>query len=129
MDTINGGSGNDYIYGGLGADVLAGGNSSDNFVFDVALNSGIDRITDFSRTYDTIRLENAVFGALTSTGQLSSSAFYTGSAAHDATDRIIYNAGTGALYYDPDGTGASAPVQFALLGNGLRLSASDFHVI
>ena len=67
-DTINGGNGGDYIYGGLGADTLTGGDSYDNFVFNTALNGGIDRITDFSHSYDTIRLENAVFTALTSIG-------------------------------------------------------------
>ena len=77
-DTINGGSGGDYLYGGLGADTLTGGDSYDNFVFNTALNGGVDRITDFSHAYDTMRLENAVFTALTSTGYLPSSAFYAG---------------------------------------------------
>ena len=101
----------------------------DTFVFDSALNSGVDRITDFSQVGDTIRLENAVFTALNTAGTLSSSAFYAGTAAHDATDRIIYNAATGALSYDTDGSGAAAPIQFALLGTGLHLTASDFIVI
>lgn len=129
VDTINGGSGRDSIYGELGADVLTGGSSYDNFIFNTSLTGGVDRITDFSHTYDTIVLENAVFTALTSTGQLSSTAYYTGTAAHDATDRIIYNSATGALYYDADGTGAAAPVQFALLGTGIGITASDFTVV
>ena len=128
-DTIDGGAARDYIYGGLGADTLTGGESYDNFVFNTALNGGVDRITDFSHTYDTIRLENAVFTAWTSTGYLASSAFYTGAAAHDATDRIIYNPATGGLSYDADGNGAAAPVQIAQLSTGLNLTASDFYVI
>jgi Ca2+-binding RTX toxin-like protein len=128
-DAINGGSGRDYIYGGLGADTLTGSSGYDYFVFNTALSGGIDRITDFSRYYDTMRLENAVFTALTSTGTLASSAYYQGSAAHDATDRIIYNSGTGAVFYDPDGTGSTAAVQFALLGTGLNVTASDFVVV
>lgn len=56
--------------------MLTGGSSFDNSVFDVALTGGIDRIIDFTHTYDTIRLENAVFTALTSTGQPSSGGFY-----------------------------------------------------
>jgi serralysin len=70
-----------------------------------------------------------VFTALTSTGYLPSSAFYAGSAAHDASDRIIYNSATGAVSYDSDGNGAAAPVQFAQVSTGLNLTSSDFHVI
>jgi len=115
-DVIYGGEGQDCLYGGLGLDVLTGGGSYDKFVFNTALKDGIDRVTDFWHGADTIWLENSVFTALTSTGPLSSSAFYSGSAAYDATDRIIYNPATGALTYDADGTGGAAPVQFALIG-------------
>ena len=128
-DTINAGAGVDLIYGGAGADTLTGGTSSDYYVFDAALNSGIDRITDFSHTSDTIRLENAVFTALTTTGWLAAAAFWSGAAAHDASDRIIYNPATGALSYDSDGTGAAAPIQFAQMNTGLNITATDFYVI
>ena len=47
----------------------------------------------------------------------------------DGNDRIIYNTTTGALYYDPDGDGAAAAVQFATLGTGLALTAADFFVV
>ena len=87
------------------------------------------RITDFSHSEDTIRIDNAVFTAWTSNGKLPSAAFFIGAAAHDASDRIIYNPATGALLYDSDGTGAAAPVQFAQLNTGLSLTASDFYVI
>jgi Ca2+-binding RTX toxin-like protein len=128
-DTINGGAGSDHIYGRAGADTLTGSSGYDKFVFDSVLSSGVDRITDFSTVYDSIRLENAVFTVLNNTGPLTSSAFYIGTAAHDTTDRIIYNSGTGDVLYDPDGTGAAAPVQFALLSTGLAMTASDFYVI
>ena len=129
VDTINGGAGNDYIRGGLGADVLTGSTNFDRFIFDTSLTGGVDRITDFSHTHDKIWLENAVFTALTSTGDLASAAFHTGAAAHDTSDRVIYNSATGALLYDADGTGAAAPVQFAVLGTGLGLTAVDFYVV
>jgi Ca2+-binding RTX toxin-like protein len=47
--------------------------------------------------------------------------------AADGNDFILYNSGTGALYYDADGSGnGSLPVQFALLGVGLAVTAGDF---
>lgn len=127
-DQLDGGSGNDWLYGGAGADVLTGGSGADNFVFDTAFAGAIDRITDFSPVDDTIRLENDIFTGL-STGRLNSSAFQIGTAAQDATDRIIYDAATGALYFDADGIGGAAAQQFAQLTPGLALTNSDFYVI
>jgi Ca2+-binding RTX toxin-like protein len=49
-------------------------------------------------------------------------------AAADANDFLIYNATTGALYYDPDGNGDAAAVQFATLSAGLALTAGNFVV-
>ena len=54
-----------------------------------------------------MRLENSVFTEL-ATGTLSGGAFYIGTAAHDASDRIIYNKTTGALSYDFNGNGPAA---------------------
>jgi len=127
-DSISGGPGSDYLYGGSGVDVLTGNAGRDNFTFNEALNSGVDHITDFLPVDDTIRLDNAVFTALT-THKFSSGAFYSGAAAHDATDRIIYDPETGALLYDSDGTGPAAAVQFAELGSALAVSARDFYVV
>ena len=62
-----------------------------------------------------MRLENAVFAALKATGTLASAAFYVGAAAHDASDRIIYNKTTGALTYNSNGNAAGGAVQFATL--------------
>ena len=42
-------------------------------------------------------------------------AFFIGAAAHDASDRILYNAGSGAVPFDPDGTVAQAATQFATI--------------
>jgi Ca2+-binding RTX toxin-like protein len=51
-----------------------------------------------------------------------------GAVALDANDHIIYDSGTGALYYDPDGSGSAAMVQFATLTGAPALGASDFLV-
>jgi Ca2+-binding RTX toxin-like protein len=50
-------------------------------------------------------------------------------AAQDADDRIIYDTGTGKLFYDFDGSGAGAAVQFAQLAAGLALTNADFYVV
>ena len=46
---------------------------------------------------------------------LAASAFEDGPAATSPSDRIIYNEGTGAIYYDRDGTGPARQIQFATL--------------
>jgi serralysin len=129
-NVLSGGSGNDLLYGFGGSDVLTGGAGADTFVFASALDSiNVDTIRDFSAPADTMRLENSYFAALTRTGTLTSSAFHVGAAAHDSSDRIIYNKSTGALSYDADGTGAAAPHKFAQLAAGLSLTYADFYVI
>ena len=130
-DTVDGGAGNDALYGGDGNDSLTGGTGSDTFVFNTVLGAvNSDRITDFSFLEDTIRLENAVFTGLAN-GVLTAAVFVanvTGLAA-DASDRIIYETGTGNLYFDADGTGVGARVQFAVLNSGLAVTSADFFVI
>jgi len=73
-------------------------------------------------------LDRAVFTTL-SFGTLAPGGFFVGSAAHDADDRIIYNSATGALYYDSDGNGAGAAVQFATLLGTPAISSIDFFAI
>jgi Ca2+-binding RTX toxin-like protein len=124
------GSGNDIIYGLLGNDLLVGGLGADTFVFDTRLGSdNIDTIDDFVASDDTIWLDRTIFTRLGGAGGLAAQSFYAGAAVHDASDRIIYDKLTGKLYYDADGTGGGAAVQFALLDKNLTLTASDFDII
>lgn len=127
---LKGGGGADHLYGREGNDILWGGTGKDVFVFDTKPSSGsnIDRLVDFSVADDTIYLENAVFTKLGSAGKLSASAFWKGHQAHDSTDRIIYDAVQGGLYYDADGTGRTAAVQFAEAPKGLTITAADFMI-
>jgi serralysin len=127
-DVLDGGSSGDTLNGGAGADTLTGGAGSDVFVLD-ALGGGVDNVLDFSAVSGTFHLENAVFTALTATGKLGKGAYWEGTGAHDANDRLIYNPANGALIYDPDGAGAAAGQQVAQLQTGLHLTNADFVVI
>jgi uncharacterized delta-60 repeat protein len=129
-NSLTGGSGKDTLAGGLGNDVLDGGRGADTFLFDTTAGAGnVDTILNFSTANDTIRLDQSFYSAL-STGTLATSDFQTGTAALDATDRIIFDSGTGALLYDADGTGATSAVQFAtLIGVTGTLTAADFFIV
>jgi serralysin len=129
-NTLKGGGGNDTLNGMTGNDILLGGAGADSFVFSTNLSTAnVDRLTDFNPVSDTIYLENGIFRALTKTGALAAGYFHTGPAAHDTSDRVIYDKTSGTLFYDADGTGAAAAAKFALLPKGLALGASDFLVI
>jgi len=128
-NVITGGAGNDILRGGLGADTLIGGAGRDAHLFDTALGGGnVDTLAGFVSGTDRIWLEDSIFTAL-GTGALPASAFVLGTQAGDADDRIIYDQATGALYYDADGNGAGAAIQFASLGAGTVLTSTDFAVI
>ena len=130
-NTIVGNSGNNVLAGGLGADRLRGGAGNDSFLFNTALtNQNADRILDFSVANDTIRLDDAVFTAL-STGALSANAFTSNTTgfATDALDRIIYETDTGRVWYDADGQGGGGRVLVATLATGLALTHADFLVV
>jgi serralysin len=128
-DILVAGDGNDQLNGGLGNDKLTGGAGRDVFAFTTKLGrTNVDRVLDFHAEDDTIFLSAKVFGAIAK-GGLSKDAFHIGSKAHDLDDRIIYNAKTGALSYDKDGSGSEyAAVKFAQLTPKTLVTADDFLV-
>ena len=136
-NTLTGTSGNDVIFGMGGKDTLTGGAGADQFVFNTALNASknVATITDFSSAQgDKIDLDHTIFTKLTPEAlgaALASNDFYASAngAAHLATDHVLYNTTTGALSYDPDGAGAAAAVQFAVVALHPALTAHDFIVV
>jgi Ca2+-binding RTX toxin-like protein len=136
-DVMKGGDGNDTLFGGAGKDTLAGGAGQDVFVFETKLSksnaaqrkAGLDKITDFLPADDTIDLGRKVFTAIGKAGELKKAAFYGGAAAHDASDRIVYDKKTGALFYDQDGNGAHEAIQIATLSKNLKMTYHDFFVV
>ncbi len=146
-DTLNGGVNADELLGGKGGDVLTGGADADadtliggaggdTFVFNSpAVAQSVDQIMDFeeagSVAKDVIQLDRVVFTALPGSGPLADGNFVSGGnpVAGDADDFILYNVDSGALFYDADGNGGGAAVQFAVLVTSPdALNASDFTV-
>lgn len=130
-DALSGGAGNDWLVGGTGKDVLTGGAGLDAFRFLTTPSAtlDVDRITDFVAADDRIDLDNAVYTALGPTGTLGAAAFRTGTAAADASDRVVYDAASGQLFYDADGSGAGAAVLFATVTAHTAVTAGDFLIV
>lgn len=127
---LTGNAGDNILNGGGGNDTMTGGAGADAFVFNAALGAGnVDRITDFDVIDDALRLDNAAFVGM-ATGRLAVSAFaanLTGTAS-DGRDRILHDTDSGRLYFDADGTGAGARVQFATIGVGTSLTNADIFI-
>lgn len=107
LDTLIGGEGNDTLLGALGTDVLTGGAGANVFRFNTALDGliNIDTITDFKAGIDKIELSASIFGAFAA--QVGSSV--------GLNQNLTYNAASGTLFYDADGSGVHA-LAFAVLG-------------
>ena len=129
-NNLIGNAGVNILDGKAGNDTLQGREGADTYAFTSALGAAnIDLILGFSAADDTIRLENSgVFTGLAN-GALPAAAFVIGTAAKDADDRIIYDPATGRLFFDADGSGAGAQIQFATLQGAPAITANDFTVI
>ena len=126
-DFLSGGNGNDSLYSGIGNDVLFGGTGADTFIFNTALgNSSI--IRDFNPAEDKIQLDMSVFSSLSS-GPLNTNNFVMGSLPTDVNDYLIYDADTGTVSYDEDGSGTnSSSALLTQLSPNLALSNENFLV-
>jgi serralysin len=130
-NVVRGNNGNNIINGGGGDDELTGLGGQDAFLFNTLLDEqfNIDAITDFDVADDTIWLDQDIFSSSLGLGNISAGELVIGNAALDANDRIIYDSNTGALFYDSDGVGGTAAIQFAELSPGLALTYLDFLVV
>jgi Ca2+-binding RTX toxin-like protein len=154
-ETITGNDGANTLNGKEGRDTLTGKAGADIFVFDtrlttkktanvVAAATNVDTITDFVSGTDRIYLSKRVFGkAVADTGDtdksdglfLNSTDIVSGDSldaakSNQGTAHFLYNAGTGALYYDADGSGTKFDAtQFVALTGAVTLAASDLHIV
>jgi Ca2+-binding RTX toxin-like protein len=125
--TIVANNGGNTLDGGLGNDILTGLGGVDLFAFRSALGpNNIDTITDFVVGVDKIGLDQNIFQLDASFGL--GQRFNNQGVAQDADDRIIYNQATGQLFYDADGNGAGAMVQFAVVSGAPPLGSADFMI-
>jgi Ca2+-binding RTX toxin-like protein len=128
-DSLNGGTGSDTFIGGGGNDTLTGGTGNDFFRFN-SPSEGIDRLTDFNVTDDTILVSRSGFGGgLTAGAVITAAQFRIGNVATTANHRFIYNSTNGGLFFDADGNGLSSQVQIATLNTGLPITNNDIFVI
>ena len=127
-DVLDGLGGDDTIDGKGGNDTLTGGAGADTFWFSTPPGPGnVDTVTDFEVHVDRIWLSGGAFPVENS--MFLSFHFVKGTSAEDANDRLIYDQATGRLFYDPDGTGAEAQVQFAAFTPGTDLNWFDFMIV
>ncbi|WP_414471728.1 M10 family metallopeptidase C-terminal domain-containing protein [Microvirga sp. M2] len=131
-DLIVGNGAANVINGGRGNDTLKGLGGNDVFLFKSTPNSrtNCDKILDYTVANDTIQLSRTYFSKIaTKSGTLKSGEFFKGKKAHDGNDHIIYDSGTGALYYDPDGIGSVSAIKFATIGKNLKMTAAEFVIV
>lgn len=122
---IKGEGGDDTIVGGAGDEVLFGGRGRDIFVYRNPTD-GVDDIRDFKASKDKIGFNSDDFGDL-GVG-IEATEFTIGTDATTADQRIIYDDVSGNLFWDEDGSGATAQIQLAHLDAGLALTAANFVV-
>jgi Ca2+-binding RTX toxin-like protein len=125
-DVISGASGNDQLLGEGGNDTVTGGAGADEFFF----SADADLVTDFTSGTDKFVYSGDLGGP---SGDFAprDERFYAAanaSAAHDDTDRIIYDTSSGRLYYDADGVGGTPALLLATLQGAPTLAATDITV-
>lgn len=133
-DDLYGGAGSDVLFGSAGADFLVGGTGADAFVFETRPagdgRAEADLIWDFMSN-DILAIDNAVYPALGGQGWLPSWMFKvvgTGGVV-DGNDRLIYNARTGVLTYDWNGSADGGRVVLAELDGAPVLTAADIFIL
>ncbi|MBD8905087.1 hypothetical protein MBTS_23160, partial [Methylobacterium bullatum] len=107
-----------------------GGEGADTFLFRTWPGTGnTDHIRDFSIAEDVVTLSSKVFTALRA-GALAEDAFKDlSSGSTDADDRVLYDATTGTLSYDADGSGAGTARTFAVIDTTVLLTFADVLVV
>jgi autotransporter-associated beta strand protein len=135
-DRLSGGIGNDVLTGGEGNDYMTGEAGMDVFVYNALSEGAIsEQIGDWQGGVDKLRIDASAFGGGLAAGPLSANQLVMGITATQAFGQFLYNAATGVLYWDADGTGAGARVAFTRLFTSAftlppaTLAAGDFDIV
>lgn len=123
-NALTGNGGNNQLRGKTGSDTLEGGAGSDSFCFDTRIGDDVDRITDFVSGEDKLCLSRRVFGPAQA-GALVGDVLAVGWEAEGAGTRFVFDAASGALYFDADGAGGKAAMPFVVLAGVSNLLAED----
>ncbi len=136
-DLLRGGAGHDTLIGGAGNDTLFGGAGADRFLYNTNAHFtssavGVDVISDFKHSQgDKIILDKTTFNTITSAagkGFSNAGDFKITSSAATSTAKIVYDAASGQLFYNQNGSAAGfgSGGLFATLTGTPTLTASDF---
>ena len=125
-DLLSGGSGRDRLIGRGGDDTLVGGAGRDTFVFSVG--GGTDRVID--RDGDILAFDDRLFDGV---GDAASDMRFVTTAEAAlllGREQVAYDAGTGVLRVDRDGSDGPAGFEtVAVLEGGGALALSDLMLI
>ena len=123
-NTIVGTPYDNVIAGRGGRDILRGQGGADTFIFDRAPGpDNVDRVLDFTPGEDVLWIKAQLFGL--APGGVSRAMFHEGRSAADAGDRLLYDAATGGVWVDPDGTGPKPAQLTFVLNAGVDLGPGD----
>jgi Ca2+-binding RTX toxin-like protein len=129
-DTLSGGAGADTLVGGAVGDSMDGGADSDIFAY-TTFTQGVDTIAGYVDREDAIAVSAAGFGGgLVANSLLAASAFTSNNdgAATDAAHRFIWESDARTLWFDQDGTGATAAVALATFTGAVTLTAGEIFI-
>ncbi|MEI4488273.1 LamG-like jellyroll fold domain-containing protein [Frigidibacter sp. MR17.14] len=124
-DVITGTAAAELLFGREGNDTLTGGAGADCFVFDRAFTAhNIDTITDFaSAEGDRILIDADLLGL--EAGTTAKAQFAAGTEAPSADIHFVYDADSGQLWFDADGSGEQDKQLILRLAPGTALSGHD----
>jgi serralysin len=140
-DTLVGGfSANNWLVGGNGNDRLVGGGISDLFSGDAGADTIVlttptpvagSSVFGFAAGVDAIEIARATFGLSAGYAVTAGSTFAAGTSPANtvASPTFLYYTDSGLMYFDPDGTGATAATLLMQFAGAPALAASDFHLV